>query len=106
MSTIKIDHGHCRCGAHLGYGSETDPAPEFCSEKCKQSRQGGRFAIVYRDGDGPAFSIAQKPEWAWEIARTWLDDHASEEDLECVQITEASYEKVAAGNPDAWEAAE
>ena len=65
-----------------------------------------KYAIVYKDGDGPAFSIAQKPEWAWEIARTWLDDHASEEDVECVEITEASYEKVAAGNPDAWEAVE
>jgi hypothetical protein len=32
-----LDFGDCRCGAHLGFGSPNDVAPQYCSEACKEA---------------------------------------------------------------------
>ena len=60
------------------------------------------FAIVARDGSGPALGLGLSPAAAWADTHRWgVRDRAG---LRVLEITPESADRVRAGNPDAWEA--
>lgn len=63
------------------------------------------YAITAADGSGPALGVGCTKDEAWRDAERWagmVDRHG--QGWVCREITDDSFQRVMAGNPDAWEA--
>ena len=56
------------------------------------------YAVTSKDGSGPAWGIGTTPEEALSDARKWVGGDL--DDVKICEITQDSYQRIAAGNPD------
>ena len=59
-----------------------------------------KYAIVNKDRTGPAWGIGKTAEEAWTDANTWAKHEP--DTVDCVQISDESYDEITAGYPEAW----
>lgn len=71
---------------------------DWCLEKLDAAAACKFFAAIAADKSGPAMGIGCSPEEAMEDAIEWAGDN---DGLIAIEITEASYNAIAGGHPDA-----
>jgi len=59
------------------------------------------YAILSKDTSGPALGVGITWSEAWKDAYTFANEDSGWESYEPREITESSYQRIKAGNPDA-----